>query len=212
MENKKPIDIEKAKQEKSELKFRNNKIPIIPLIVLFIAIFILIIVLVSQEDNVPSPGSIAYFSDCQVLSESCLTEECKYYFLCSAESGISNCKVYDCNSDYGILIEKQGKTTTSKRAKPNPEETQKIVQNCQGEIEVLTKECKDNSLNISLKVKTAGECKINAFLADLGDGNYTQPSWEEKAGSFEVKVKDNCNVAEVIAIGTGGVAIKKSLQ
>lgn len=196
---------EKIKKEKVKIG-KKNILVVASIIVISILIIVLARTMIFQKEE-------DRFSDCKLLVESCITEECKYYFLCSGEPKISDCKVYDCGEEYGILMKtKGGKILTSTKPKPNLEEAQKVVENCKGEIKIIDKKCENDSLNIDLEVKTEGECEINAFLVDLGEKKYSQPSWTKSDSIFRLKVADTCSVVEVIAIGQGGVAIKKSLK
>ena len=201
---------EKVKEEKikkEKVKIGKKNILVVSLIIvisILILIFIKLDISQTEEDK---------FSNCKMIVESCITEECKYYFLCSGEPKISDCKVYDCGEEYGVLIKKEGgEILTSTKPKPNLEEAQKVVEKCKGEIKIIDKKCENDSLNIDLEVETIGECEINAFLVDLGEKNYSQPSWTKSDSVFQLKVADTCSVVEVIAIGQGGVAIKKSLK
>lgn len=204
---KEKINKSESETEKKGIKISKKNTLVFTLIIavsILILIFTKIDVLKISEDK---------FSDCKIVVESCLTEECKYYFLCSGELSLTNCKVYDCGGEYGVLMEKEGgKILTLTKPKPNLQETQKVVDKCRGEIEIIDKKCEDGSLKINLKIKTVGECEISAFLADLGEKKYIQPLWKKEGNIFQLSISDNCDVAQIIAIGQGGVAIKKSLK
>jgi len=200
-------------------KVKTTKAQLILVIVLLVSLawlglfMIGISIWVKYQSSAPISLRPGYdFSSCKLLADSCINEECKYFFLCN-EKEITKCKVYDCGQDYGIeIIEKDGKFISKKKAKPDPKKVQEMVDRCRGEIEILDKRCDQGNLMVHLKVNTKGECIPEAFLVDLGEKNYTAPQFEKKGDSFYLKVEGSCDVSEIIAIGPGGVGIKGKIE
>ncbi|MFZ2970478.1 MAG: hypothetical protein WA063_04985 [Minisyncoccia bacterium] len=153
----------------------------------------------------PQPASP--FSECQLLDGSCLDKNCKYFFMCDIAE-ISGCQVYDCSSDYGVLIEnKKGKIITKKYPKPDLAKVEEQVVKCQGEPILLEQKCENNKLNLKVKVATKGDCPINSFIVKLDKKNYTAKL--EKLEDYYNLTLDACGaVSGITAVSQGGVRIK----
>jgi len=159
------------------------------------------------------------FKDCSLLSGSCLDAGCDKYFLCS-DKKYKKCEIYDCGKDYGIgTIDMGGKMAISREVKFNEANVLKMIEKCQGTVDVIKNTCNGGSREMEVKVLTNGQCGISGFLAI---GKKQGETGEEKvmsgkfsaAGENSYKVTfDVCeDISEIIAIGDGGVSIKKELK
>ena len=198
------------KPEKILTSFKRRVFLLLVLILILVGGF-LALSLISKKETQPSIEK--RFKDCKLLADSCINENCRYYFLCSGYPNLENCKVYDCGEEYGIeVIKKENKIETYTQKKPDVSQAQSVVRKCQGEIKIYERKCQKNSIELKLEVKTEGNCPINAFLLKVGEKGYIQPSWERKKNLFYLKADNACGAEEVIAIGIGGVAIRKRLK
>lgn len=149
------------------------------------------------------------FQECQLLTAPCLDKTCKYFFMCDIMEFI-NCKVYDCQSYYGVLIKnKEGKIITKKYPKPDLAKVDEQVVKCQGEPILLEQKCKNNKLNLKVKVATKGDCPINSFIVKLGGENRIAEF--EKLEDYYKLTLGSCGtvaVSDITAIAQGGIRIK----
>ncbi|MFZ2970396.1 MAG: hypothetical protein WA063_04575 [Minisyncoccia bacterium] len=159
-----------------------------------------------------------YFPDCGILSDDCLDVNCDKYFLCN-DKEYKTCKIYDCGKDYGIgTIDADGKLSTSRKIKYDEEGVRKMIEKCKGDIDVLKNECIGENREMEVQVSTNGQCEITGFLA-IGKKQSENEENKVNSGKFSIIAEnsykvtfDTCeNMSEIIAIGNGGVSIKKEL-
>ncbi len=149
------------------------------------------------------------FADCAFLSDLCLNSDCQYYYLCNDYNKAKNCTVYDCGSGYGIVVEKEDGSFASKEyAKPDKEQIYALVDRCAGKITIKSKKCVQEKYEIDLGVETKGECAIKGFMVDTGNKNYTAPVFEKNGDNYRLTLDKCGEVAEIIAVGEGGISIK----
>lgn len=160
----------------------------------------------------------SYFPGCGLLNNSCLGSKCDQYFLCNDKKYLV-CEIYDCGENFGIGTEDEnGKISIEKKIKQDREKIIKMISKCKGEIEIITNICESGKLKIQAKVATNGDCKIEAFMAAYG-GSQTEPKSFMSAefsslgnNLYAVEIGRCDNVLEVIAVGEGGVSIKKIIK
>lgn len=149
------------------------------------------------------------FPECQLLDGSCLDKNCKYLFMCDIME-FTGCQVYDCSSDYGVFIEsKEGKTITKKYPKPNLAKAEEQIAGCQGEPVLLEQKCKNDKLELKVKLTTRGDCPINSFIVKLNNENHIAKF--EKLEDYYSLTLDACGVvavSDITAVGQGGIRIK----
>ncbi|MBU4298434.1 hypothetical protein KJ636_00085 [Patescibacteria group bacterium] len=155
----------------------------------------------------PQPQPANPFQECQLLTDSCSSQTCPYFFMCDIME-IINCQVYDCQSYYGVLIKnKEGETITQKYPKPDLAKVEEQVTKCQGEPILLEQKCRNNKLNLKVKVATKGDCSIEAFIVNLDNKNWTAEF--EKLENYYNLTLDTCGVVSgITAVGQGGIRIK----
>ena len=160
----------------------------------------------------------SYFPGCNLINEHCLSSKCDQYFLCNDKKYLI-CEVYDCGEDFGVgTKDENGKTNIEKKMKQDREKVIKMVNKCKGEVEIMDSVCENEKLKIQAKVTTAGDCKIEAFMAAFGGDQTETKSFASVEFSdlgndlYTVEV-DRCdNILEIIAVGEGGVSIKKIIE
>lgn len=194
--------------------FQNSKILFISFLVFLILFCLLVIgnILNNKRDiaknPVASPGR-EQFSGCRSLADNCIDVSCRYYNLCqSAGADNKACKVYDCDSFYGIEITtKNDKLLTKTYEKINAAKAQENIAACQGVVSIISNKCEKNSAEILIKVNTVGECKVEAFTY--------QQEGEWKSADFMILPKDEYSLTlpsckrftEISAIGSKGIVI-----
>lgn len=157
----------------------------------------------------------SYFPGCGLINNSCLSSKCDQYFLCNDKKYLV-CEIYDCGENFGIgTKDENGKMNIEKRIKQDREKIMKMVSKCKGKIEIIDNACESGKLKIQAKVTTAGDCKIEAFMAAYGGGQAESKSFMSAEFSdlgnnlYAVEIGRCDNILEVIAVGEGGVSIKK---
>jgi len=163
-------------------------------------------------DNVnksQKPVIVSAFPDCQLLSDSCNSQDCQFYYLCSDFAAANNCTVYDCGGKYGVAAEMaDGRSVTKEYAKPDKEKINALVDRCKGSLTIKNKKCVEGKYQINVAVSTVGECLIQGFMVDTGNKNYIAPEFTQNNGSYSITLNSCADFAEIIAVGEGGVSIR----
>ena len=204
-------------------------------VILIILLFYIVGVLVQFRENeilengAGSPDSqthveksskfASYFPNCGLINKNCVNSSCDKYFLCNDKKYLA-CEIYDCNEDFGIgTMDEEGKIEIRKEIKYERELVKKRIERCRGTIEIIDKNCVDGKFELKIKVVTEGECEIKGFVAM--HKNIDKPeekSWDSAdfnslGENLYLAKLNNCkNITEIIAIGEGGVSIKKIIE
>ncbi len=203
------MELKTLKIKKGKIDFKNKYLKL-SIIIVVLCSLVLIWVLNSQDFFIPEqPESKKFFENCQALSSSCLNNECPYYFLCDVIA-FTDCKVYDCDAYYGVVIkDNNGETITREQSKPDEKKIKEKLNKCRGTVEVLEKEFKDGKLNVNVKVNTVGDCKIVSFIAQSQNGLKTA-FFEEKDDYYNLIFNSPPSEPfKTIAVGEGGISIRE---
>ena len=152
------------------------------------------------------------FRDCQILAGSCVDKSCPYLFLCNVME-FSDCQVYDCGKNYGVLIkDKTGKIIPKTVAKPDQAKVQEMVSKCRGSFEIIEKNnCENGEARAKVKLDTQGDCKI--VSATMAIGGKTRIANLEQDGEFyNISVKSCGEISNIKITGEGGVAIGEKVE
>lgn len=215
---------------------KNKKIKNLPIFMfLFMAIFGLLLFYIigvllqlyeKSRDNVlpcynnlsKSGEFFSYFPDCDLITTDCLDSKCDQYFLCN-DKKYSICEIYDCGEDFGVgTKDENGKINIEKKIKQDKEKIIKMVSKCKGNVEIIGSSCESERLKIQAKVTTAGDCKIEAFMAafsndQVGSKSFMSAEFSDLGNNLYAVEIDRCdNILEIIAVGEGGVSIKKIIE
>ena len=194
-----------------DLRNKKDNKNLITTVVISLVVFLSLIYYINIQDFFfPKHIETTFpFENCEVLAESCLDKDCPYYFLCDVVE-FSSCKVYDCDTYYGVLIKnRQGETITREQPKPDKEKVRETISKCRGTVEVLEKKQEGDKLKIKAAVNTSGECQIQAFMIKTKQG-YQTSVFEKKDDYYNLTLNSlSQEVLEVIAVGQGGVSIKE---
>jgi len=221
--------------KKTKTNINKKNIPLTLIIVFVILSLFLYIALMmikfygvndeGRDENVDNAkkegnGISENFKDCGILFDNCSdVVNCDKYFLCD-DKKYKTCEIYDCGKDYGIgTIDKDGKLAISREIKYDEERVIKMIEKCQGKIDVAKNACNGKSREMEVKVLTNGQCEITGFLA-VDEG--LDENGEQRVGSGKFSIVgensfkitfDSCEkISEIIAIGNGGVSIKKEFD
>jgi hypothetical protein len=172
-----------------------------------------------DQGSLPKNSEFAsYFPGCDLINNSCLSSKCDQYFLCNDKKYLA-CEVYDCGENFGIgTKDENGKINIERKIKQDREKIIKMVSKCKGKIEIIDSVCESEKLKIQAKVTTAGDCKIEAFMAAYGGDQTESKSFMSAEFSdlgndlYAVEIGRCDNILEVIAVGEGGVSIKKIIE
>ncbi|MCK4892155.1 MAG: hypothetical protein KAS78_05805 [Candidatus Pacebacteria bacterium] len=175
-------------------------------------------VLPSQDDLLESNESASYFPGCDLINNSCLSSKCDQYFLCNDKKYLA-CEIYDCGENFGIRTKDENeKINIEKKIKQDMEKIKKMVSKCNGKIEVIESACESDKLKIKAKITTDGDCKIETFMAAYSSDQTGSKSFMSAEFSglgdnlYAVEIGRCDNILEVIAVGEGGVSIKKIIE
>lgn len=151
--------------------------------------------------------SVNPFKDCQILTDSCKDQSCKYLFLCN-ETEFSNCRVYDCGDQYGMeILDKYGNIQNKFHQKFDEEKIQEVLNKCKGSLEILEKKCDGNKTIAQVKVITDGDCKINSFLITVNNKKRIA-DFEKEGDIYNLSITQCGDISEIIAVGESGIQIK----
>ncbi len=201
------------------------------LMAIFGLLFFYIIGVLMQLDEkngsgaLPNQGGLSensefasYFPGCGLLNNSCLGSKCDQYFLCNDKKYLV-CEIYDCGENFGVGTEDEnGKISIEKKIKQDREKIIKMVSKCKGKIEIVNSVCESGKLKIQTKVTTDGDCKIEAFMAAYGGSQTESKSFAPAEFSvlgnnlYAVEIGRCDDISEIIAVGEGGVSIKKIIE
>lgn len=149
------------------------------------------------------------FESCGILEESCMDTSCAFYSSCG-QSGWQSCKIYDCGNDYGIyFMDRDGKVTSKREAKPDNKAIEAEKEACKGTMEILEQNCADNKYQAKVKIATKGECKIgNFFIFDEND--QSQPNnFTRLDDNTYVITSDVCKkITDIIPASVSGMALE----
>jgi hypothetical protein len=149
------------------------------------------------------------FADCKLLANNCSGDVCQYYSLCqSASPEWKNCKVYDCDSSYGIEITSKKDDFISKTYnKVNVEEAKENISACQGTIQVVGNKCEKNNSKIEIKAETSGNCDAEAFVYEQY-GEWKPALFESLQDSSYILTIPSCDqIVAIKVIGKSGILI-----
>lgn len=173
----------------------------------------------SGQGGLSENGEFApYFPGCGLINNSCLSSKCDQYFLCNDKKYLV-CEIYDCGENFGIgTKDESGKINIEKKIKQDREKIMEMVNKCKGKIEIMDNTCESGKLKIQAKVTTDGDCKIEAFMAAYGGDqaeskNFMSAEFSDLGNNlYAVEIGRCDNILEVIAVGEGGVSIKKIFE
>lgn len=215
---------------------KNKKTKTLPILMfLFMAIFGLLLFYIigvliqlgekGRDSVLPNQSGLSknsefasYFPGCGLINNSCLSSKCDQYFLCNDKKYLV-CEIYDCGENFGVgTKDENGKINIERKIKQDREKIIKMVSKCKGKIEIMDSACEGEKLKIQAKVTTAGDCKIEAFMAAYNGDQTESKSFMSAEFSdlgndlYAVEIGRCDNILEIIAVGEGGVSIKKIIE
>lgn len=151
-----------------------------------------------------------HFKECTLLIENCLDETCNKYQYCS-DKKYKICRVYDCKSSFGIGTEDMaGEIDLKNIEKPDQEKIIAKKADCQGDLEIISKQCVDGKMQIMAKVGTAGECVVSNFVVFFKETGFKTSSFSSTENNQYLITSKYCGELEkIVAVGEGGIAIKE---
>jgi hypothetical protein len=165
-----------------------------------------------KDDLFPNPAvnPDAHYSHCTKIAENCTdVATCPMNVYCG-DGIFSDCRIYDCGSDYGIATTDQsGQISFREENKPNEDITQSVRNACSGTMETLSSKCIEGKTEIELKLDTAGECQIESFAVIFKDTGITDSTFVSKGNGIYALEAQNCGtIDQIIPAATGGVGLE----
>lgn len=175
--------------------------------IIFMLVVVVLITVLKEPTEQVNP-----FADCQVLADSCKDKDCRFLFLCN-ETEFSDCQVYDCGENYGVLIkDKNGETSQKTVAKPNQTKVQEMIAKCSGSFEVIEKNnCENGEARAKIKLDARDDCKILSATMAI-NGKTRIASVEQNGEFYNITVKSCGEISDIKITGEGGVGIKEKVE
>jgi hypothetical protein len=211
------------KNKKDRLQFLKGKTkPVRTFIILLFVIFLLLLTylvgsLLYMRNGLGGQGSSAdidpdeYFKDCTLLNGQCTDASCDKYSYCGDDS-FQACRVYDCQDTYGVYTaDLDGQGHIKNEPKPNMNQVLSEKDACSGDLQVLSQDCVNGSMQIKVKISTKGECKIGGFTLAFAETGTRANDFTAAGDGTYLVTADSCGTVSTITPQTeDGIALELS--
>jgi hypothetical protein len=172
---------------------------------------VMAVILSQRRQNPVRPETLTneqrYFQGCTVLQDNCDTTDCGFYSYCG--EGKKSCKIYDCDSEFGVLtVDASGRTDMEKVAKVEEDPAKQLAQSCAGETSFVSQECAGEETRVQVRIIPSGACPIKGFSVFFGDRGEQPATFERLGDGNFLLTSSGCGtVVKVVPKTEGGTAL-----